>query len=156
MTFPPGSTPRRPGRPRSRLAAVGVAVFLLSACVPGGDEEAAAACGVFQEHLDQMRDGEEQRDQAIALAEQAAVDAQEAQDQDLATAMADYRRVIVRFALATDDVREAEQRRAVDGSPEVQDELREAENRLTETIQAGDLVLNRIRSLCADHDVDLG
>lgn len=130
--------------------------LVATGCALGDDQEAIAACETFQDHLDQMRGGAEQRDGAIALAEQAAAEIEAADDEDLAMAITDYERVIVRFALAADDVREAEQQRAVDGSPAVQERLADAERRLTEAIQAGDLVLSRVSTLCLDHDVELG
>lgn len=130
---------------------------MASGCAPGMDEEAATACTTFQQHLDAMRASDE-RAQGLELARDAAATAQESDDDALADALEDYQHVIVRFALAEDDL-EAAQARADDAGgadrADAEDGLAETEDRLADLIEAGDLVLTHITAGCEDHDVVL-
>ena len=146
-----------PSRARYGTTAVVALTLMASGCAPGEDEEAAAACTTFQHHLDAMRESDE-RAQGLELARDAAATAQQSDDDELAAALEDYQQVIVRFALAEDDL-EGAQARADDASEadlaDVEDDLAETEDRLAGLIEAGDLVLSHITAGCEVHDVVL-
>ena len=123
----------------------------------GDDEDAVAACSTFQDHLESMRQ-DDGRAEGIRLAQDAADIATESGDDELAEALEDYQRVIVRFALAEDD-REAARDRVDDAGdtdlPRAEDELADAEAHLEGLIDAGDLVLAHISAGCDEHGVAL-
>ena len=144
-------------RPRYGATAVIALALTASSCVPGEDEEAAAACTTFQQHLDAMRQSDG-RAQGLELARDAAATAQQSDDDELADTLEDYEQVIVRFALAEDDLEGAQSRAAEPSDPDredVEDELAETEARLAGLIEAGDLVLDHITARCDAHDVVL-
>lgn len=152
--------PRDPlGPPRRRHgAATLVALALVAAgCAADENEDAIAACATFQDHLESMREADD-RQAGLAYARDAAETAASSGDSELAEAFEDYQRVIVRFALAEDDVEAAQQQIEEAGDaepPRVEDELADAEERLEDLIEAGDLVLSHINAGCGEHGVVL-
>ena len=147
----------RPSRNRCGVTGVIAFTLVLSGCAADEDEDVAAACTTLQDHLDSMRqpDG---RAQGLELAQDAAAAAQQSDDDELVEAFEDYQHVIVRFALAQDDL-EAAQGRVDEASDadlqEVEEELAETEERLARLIEAGDLVLSHINAGCEAHGVML-
>ena len=149
------STPRQR---RTRLLALLVALALVVAgCAEDEDEGAIAACATFKDHLTSMRDAEG-REQGLRLAREAAATAEQSDDRDLADALDDYHSVIVRFALAEDDLQASQEQVAQADEaerPGAQQELEDVEERLTGLVEAGDLVLAHINAGCDEHGVTL-
>ncbi len=151
------TAPRRRRRPRQLMALLAGLALVAVACAEEADDEAIAACTTFQDHLASMRQ-DDGREQGLRLARAAAETAEQSEDAELADAFDDYHRVIVRFALAEDDVQAAQDQMARADEPEqprVEGELEEAEDRLSGLVEAGDLVLAHINEGCGEHGVPL-